>query len=287
MNQKKDYELFEQRRKENELFEQRRKQRKRRILIKQSLMRYSDSSFNAKEVAEVDALIEGYQELVNKNDNQYVINHNAIANIQNIFRSTEGPELKDPYEFIDMLSSRLLRRKFLELELVIAKAIYLSECKINFTHPTDPNRNKVFIQRAEELDEFIKYLGNIPDDLSHSFHKKLKKFIESLETLKNSLLIKSLLNGDDFLLSGTHDLSKNYITFKDLCRATGKKNPNSFYALTQNDKSLLELSNIKSKAATLISARKWYAKKGLNQYKSVEHNDLSDVLLRLLLHLPI
>jgi len=279
MNQKKDYELFEQRSKQRE-------RRERRKLIKQSL-KDSDSRFNAKEVAEVDDLIEGYQELVNKNDDQYVINHNAIANIQNIFRSTEDPELKDSYEFIDRLSSHLLRSKFLELELVIAKAIYLSECKINFTHPTDPNRNKVFIQRAEELDEFIKYLGDIPDDLPHSFHKKLKKFIESLETLKNSLLIKSHLNGEDFLLSGTHDLSKNYITFKDLCRATGKKNPNSFYALTQNDKSLLELSDIKPKAATLISARKWYAKKGFNQYKSVEHNDLSNVLLRLLLHLPI
>ena len=257
-------------------------QKEQRRHIKGILQDFSiKSKFNVKDVKMVHELIKGAD---NKNNDQHVYSiKNDIAIIQNSFRLRPDSDHVYRIEVMNKLAFDLGYSRFNKIELELAKSVYLSECKINFIK-LDTNLNKVFFKRDKGLDEIINYLEEI-QTLEHSagFYKYLEKLIKSVKALKDSLLIKSRLNNDDILSSKSNEPPKDYITFEDLCRATGRTNEKSFYALIQDGK--LKKSH-HQKAATLTSAREWYAKKEFNLYKSVEHNIYSEGLLRLLLHGP-
>ena len=257
-------------------------QREQRRDIKRILQDFSiKSKFNVRDVKMVHELIKGAD---NKNNGQHPYSiKKDVAIIQNSFRLRPDSEYQYRIEVINKLAFDLSLRRFNQLKLELAKSIYLHECKINFIK-LDTNLNKVFFQHDKNLDKIIKELKEIHTlENSAGVYKNLEKLIKSVKALKDSLLIKSRLNSDDILGSQSNELSKDYITFEDLCKATGRTNEKSFYALTQKG----ELkSHYSSKASTMISAREWYAKKKFNQYKSVEHNIYSEGLLILLFSDP-
>ena len=259
-----------------------REQKEQRRHIKSILQDFNiKSKFNAEDVKMVHELIKGAD---NKNNDQHGYSiKNDVAFIQNSFRLRADSNFKYRYEVMKKLASGSRYGRLNKIELELAKSVYLSECKINF-NKFDTNLNKVFFTHDRNLDETIKYFEEM-QSLEHSagFYKYLEKLIKSVKALKDSLLIKSRLNNDDILSSRSNETPEDYITFEDLCRATGRINEKSFYALIQGG----ELKKSRhQKAVTLISAREWFAEKGFNQYKSVEHNIYSEGLLRLLLHGP-
>ena len=258
------------------------KHRKQRRQIKSILQHFNiKSKFNAEDVKMVHELIKGAD---NKNNDQHGYSiKNDVAFIQNSYRLRPDFDIQYREEVMKKLASDLGYDRLKKIELGLAKSVYLSECKINFIK-FDTNLNEVFFNRDNNLGLTIKYLEEI-QSLEHSagFYKYLEKLIKSVKALKDSLLIKSRLNNDDIISSRSNEPPEDYITFEDLCRATGRINEKSFYALIQGG----ELKKSRhQKAVTLISAREWFAEKGFNQYKSVEHNIYSEGLLRLLLHGP-
>jgi len=257
-------------------------QREQRRHIKSILQDFNiKSKFNAWDVKKVHELIKVAD---NKNNDQHVYSiKNDVTFIQNSFRLRPDSDHQYRQSVMEKLASDLGYGRLNKIEHELAKSVYLSECKINFVK-SEASLNEVFFNRDNNLGITIKDLEKI-QSLEHSagFYKYLEKLIKSVKALKDSLLIKSRLNNDDILSSRSNEPPEDYITFEDLCRATGRINEKSFYALIKGG----ELKKSRhQKAVTLISARKWFAEKGFNQYKSVEHNIYSEGLLRLLLHGP-
>lgn len=189
-------------------------------------------------------------------------------------------EAKEFLEAFKAFTSSL--RNSEDIKIVLARSIYLSECRINFVDSPYP--------LAASFEKLILVLDDINSNLDEFKEDEMLpyKVINIAKTLKKSVAKLKLLLELRYRFANLedgkqyHETNSDYnnsITLEELCLVSpGRKNPKSFYILIESG----ELIKTGVGAVTLISAIKWYKRKGYNKYSELPLNGESEVLLRML-----
>ena len=210
----------------------------------------NQTRFNASDVNKA------YKLIYENSSNQY---SESIFRIKDFFR-----------EDLETLKTLLpLPKHIASFELELAKSIFLYICRFNFLAKKKIEIKYVLEERVDSLGKIISSLKNsLTDQTPKGIHDKIESFISDINELKESLNIRYKI----------HNNEGDHISFNDLCMATNRKDPKSFYLLVKKtgEGSLVSFA---PSTASMISARKWYMYKGYGEYKDIPYDAVTKSLL--------